>query len=61
MAKSTSYEDPNYVVSTSLLLFRPFWAQIFSLAPYSQTRSVYILPLYSGTKFHTYTQLQAKL
>jgi hypothetical protein len=35
--------------------------QIFSLAPCSQTPSVYVLPLILKTKFHARTEPQAKL
>jgi hypothetical protein len=39
----------------------PLTIPIFSLAPFSQTLSVHILPLISTTKFHTHSKLQAKL
>ena len=39
------------------MLHRPFQAQIFSTAPYSQTPSAFVPPSMWTTKFHTHTKL----
>jgi hypothetical protein len=49
--KSTFYRVPHYTVFSNLELFRPSCIHIFS-APYSQTPSLCVPPLISGTKFH---------
>jgi len=58
---STDHQAPNYVVFSAPLLPRPSQAQIFSLAPYSQTPSTYVPPSTSVTKFHTHTKQKPKL
>jgi hypothetical protein len=60
LVKNTSYEAPHYAVFSNLPSLHLSPIQIFSSAPCSQTPSVYILPLMSETKFHTYTKLQEK-
>ncbi|PNF41706.1 hypothetical protein B7P43_G03454 [Cryptotermes secundus] len=51
---------PHFVVFSNLLSRHLSLVQIFS-TPCSQTPSVYVPPLMSETKFHTYTESQAKL
>lgn len=43
LAKNTSNKAPHYAIFSNLLLLHPFWVQIFSSAPASQTPSVYAL------------------
>jgi hypothetical protein len=52
---------PHYEVFSTLLSLHLSLAQIFSSAPFSQTPSVYGLPLISETKFHTHTEPRAIL
>jgi hypothetical protein len=61
LAKSTNHEATRYVVFTILSSPHPSSVQISSSATCSQTTSVCVLPLMSETKFHTYTEPQAKL
>jgi hypothetical protein len=48
-------------IFSSLLLFPPSWVQMVCSAPCSQTPSVCVPLLLSGTKFHIHTGLQADL
>jgi hypothetical protein len=58
---STNYEAPHCVNFSILTLLHPYYVQIFSSAPCSQTPSVYALPLMCETKFHTPTKLTTPL
>jgi hypothetical protein len=49
--KGTSYEYPHYAVFSTLPSLHPSLVQIYSLAPCSQTPSVYVAPLMSETMF----------
>ena len=51
---NTDHSAPHYVVLSIPLLPRPSYAQIFSSAPYSQTRSAFVPPSMWATKFHTH-------
>jgi hypothetical protein len=57
LAKSTSYEAPQYADFSNLLTLHPVSVQIFSSTPCSQSPSVYVPPLMSKTKFHIHTKL----
>jgi hypothetical protein len=48
-------------VFSNLLLCHPSWVQTFFPAPCSQELSVCVLPSMSETKFHTCTNLYAKI
>jgi hypothetical protein len=58
MVKGASYDAPQYVAFSTLLLCHPSSVHIFFLASYSQTPSVSVPPLMSETKFITYTEPQ---
>jgi hypothetical protein len=51
-----NYDAPHSANSSILLLLNAFWVHIFSSEPYSQTLSVYALPVMWETKFHTHTR-----
>jgi hypothetical protein len=53
-AKGVTYQVPHYASFSSLLLFHLSWVQIFSSAPCSQTRSVYVLSLMSDKVRRSY-------
>ena len=57
---STDRSAPHYAVSSTPLLPRPSYAQIFSSAPCSRTPSAFVPPSMSATKFHTRTKQQAE-
>jgi hypothetical protein len=59
--ESTDHEAPRYAIFCIILSPHPFSVQISSLAPCSQTPSVYVHPLMSETMFHARTEPQAKL
>jgi hypothetical protein len=61
LVEITRYEVPNYAVLSSLLPFRPSWVHIIPSASSSEILLGYALCLVSDTKFHTHTQLEAKL
>jgi hypothetical protein len=50
---STKYDAPHCVTSSILLLLRSSSIQILCIEPYSQTSSVYALPIMRETKFYT--------
>jgi hypothetical protein len=61
LAKTTNYEAPCYAVFSHPAITHPSSLHIFSLAPCSQTFSVYVPLLLSETMFHTHIEPQAKL
>jgi hypothetical protein len=55
LAKRASYEALYYAVFSIHLSHHPSSVQLFSSATCSKTSSVYVIPLMSVIKFHTYT------
>jgi hypothetical protein len=60
LKKVTNYDTPHYEYFSDFLSLHSSLVQIFSLAPHSETTSVYVSTIMSETKFRTHAVPQAK-